>query len=192
MSSGREQAADLIPIYQPPSTNTKSRPRLAWNKQEVVVISTKSVRIGNAEMSQVFSTPIRQGTGRCPLWRQLRSAAVSVQPRCVLVRGVIQLARQTSPSLGPREYSISQWDQIGHSPSWSTSRKRSAASADMRLPLWHEISLHVAEGGTWQRLMCVEELNKGLTFGNTISAANLAGFRTKDAGQFHRTAKLQS
>jgi hypothetical protein len=30
-------------------------------------------------------------------------------------------ARQTFPSLGPREYSISQWDWIGHGPSRSTS-----------------------------------------------------------------------
>lgn len=70
--------------------------------------------------------------------------------------------------------------------------KRSAASAGMRLPRWREISLHVSEGGTWQRLLCIEKLDKRLTFGNTMSVANLADFRTKDAAQSYRAAKLQS
>lgn len=70
--------------------------------------------------------------------------------------------------------------------------KHSAASAGMRLPSWRKISLQVAEGSTWPLLSGTGELDKRLTFGNTISAANLAGFRTKDAGQFHRAVKLQS
>lgn len=70
--------------------------------------------------------------------------------------------------------------------------ERSVASAGMRLPCWREILLQVAEGSTRQRLLRTDKLDKRLTFGNTISEANLAEFRTKDAGQFHRAAKLQS
>lgn len=71
--------------------------------------------------------------------------------------------------------------------------KRSAASAGMRLPSWRKFSLQVAEASTWLRLPWTEKLDKKLMFDNAISAANLADFRTKDAGgQFLRAAKLQS
>lgn len=70
--------------------------------------------------------------------------------------------------------------------------KRSAASAGMRLPSWRGISLQVAEGSTWQRLAWTDKLDKRLMFGNTVSAANIADFRARDAGQFHQAADLQS
>lgn len=60
--------ADLLPIYQPPSTAPKSRPSLVWYTHKNWSLSTWSIRIGNAEMSQVLSTPIRQSTGRCVLF----------------------------------------------------------------------------------------------------------------------------
>ena len=62
----------------------------------------------------------------------------------------------------------------------------------MQLPSWREISLQVTEVSTWLRLPRAGQLDKRLTFDNTISAANLADFRTKDAGQFHWAAKLRS
>lgn len=53
-----------------PASSTGSRIKTSSglaNTQELVVIYL-AIRNGNAEMSQVLSTPIRQGTGRCFLF----------------------------------------------------------------------------------------------------------------------------
>lgn len=79
-----------------------------------------------------------------------------------------------------------------HSPSWSTSTGAVLHLLVCDCPVGVEARSKVAEPSTSQRLLWTEELDKRLTFGNTISAANLADFRTKGAGQFHRAARLQS
>lgn len=74
-------------------------------------LSTWSIRIGNAEMSQVLSTPIRRGTGRRVLFGG-NFAVLQFLCNPDAFWSTVSYSCSADPpfSVGPREYSISQWD----------------------------------------------------------------------------------
>lgn len=81
-------------------------------------LSTWPIRIGNAEMSQVLSTPIRQSTGGCVLsGGNFAVLQFLCNPDAFWSAVSYSCSADFPFSVGPREYSISQWEQMGHSPS---------------------------------------------------------------------------
>lgn len=81
-------------------------------------LSTWTIRIGNAEMSQVLSAPIRQGTGRCVLFGGNFAVLQFLCNPDAFWSVVSYSCSADSPfSVVRCEYPISQWDQMGHSPS---------------------------------------------------------------------------
>jgi hypothetical protein len=131
-----------FPFTSLPSPAPRTRPRLAWETQEPVVICQVDQNWERGDVSSILHPNSSGHRKVCPLWRQLRSAAVSVQPRCVLVRSVIQLLGRLPLHLalvnilyftGGLEKTQSVAEHID---------KRGAASAGMRLPRWRELSLY--------------------------------------------------
>lgn len=149
--------ADLLPIYQPPSTAPKSRPRLVRYTQELGRYLPGRSGLATQRCLK-YSPPqfvgAQVGVSSLAATSQCCSSCATPMrsgPRCHTA------ARQTCPSVlalvNILFHSGTRWDTVRRESVVKPVNERSVASAGTRLPSWRKISLQVAEGSTWRRLL---------------------------------------